>query len=527
METLNATIFSMWNLLKETNTDVTVAKTVIVAITTLVLAVVVKKVANFCVWYIYYIKLMRQVPGPENTHWLYGNLHLLTNKHAEQLKLGNELTAKFPRMYKFWIGPFNATIVLNHPETIKQVLKYADPKSKGFGGAYRHVYPWLGEGLLLADGQRWSRARRLLTPAFHFNILKPYITIYNKATDQLLQKFERYAEEGKSFDLLQEMSLCTLDILLQCIFSMETDCQQRESDYVKSVLKLGEIWSKRNRSLWLFPDVIFYNTRWGREFKEHCAKVHKMAESIIKERQNEIDQLDGMSERPYLDFLDLLLQAKDEDGNKLTESEIRNEVDTFLFEGHDTTASSTSWLLHLLAQHQNHQQRVQQELDTIWHSKSTEYVQWNDLPNFEYLTMCLKESLRASSTVSIIQRLIPREITIDDKILPPNTLFTIAINSVHHNPAVWKNPSEYLPERFSHENSTNIDNFSYIPFSAGPRNCIGQHFALNEEKVILSRILRRFTVELDPNFTVEKKIGPVLKAENGIRVFVTRRNVSK
>lgn len=93
----------------------------------------------------------------------------------------------------------------------------------------------------------------------------------------------------------------------------------------------------------------------------------------------------------------------------------------------------------------------------------------NDLPNFEYLTMCLKESLRASSTVSIIQRLIPREITIDDKILPPNTLFTIAINSVHHNPAVWKNPSEYLPERFSRENSTNIDNFSYIPFSAGPR----------------------------------------------------------
>lgn len=77
METLNATIFSMWNLLKETNTDVTVAKTVIVAITTLVLAVVVKKVANFCVWYIYYIKLMRQVPGPENTHWLYGNLHLV------------------------------------------------------------------------------------------------------------------------------------------------------------------------------------------------------------------------------------------------------------------------------------------------------------------------------------------------------------------------------------------------------------------------------------------------------------------
>lgn len=92
-----------------------------------------------------------------------------------------------------------------------------------------------------------------------------------------------------------------------------------------------------------------------------------------------------------------------------------------------------------------------------------------DLPHFEYLTMCLKESLRDSSTVPLIQRLVQREMTIDGKVFPQNTLFTIAINSVHHNPAVWENPEEYRPERFSQENISNIDNFSYIPFSAGPR----------------------------------------------------------
>nr|XP_022335145.1 cytochrome P450 4F4-like [Crassostrea virginica] len=494
-------------------------------VTTLLLAVVIKKIVDFCLWYRQFTKLMKKIPGPENTHWLYGDLHLLTDKHSDQFKLGQELTAKFPRMYKFWLGPLNATVVLNHPETIKQILKHADPKSKGFGGAYRHVYPWLGEGLLLADGQRWSRARRLLTPAFHFNILKPYLHIYNRATDQLMQKFERYAETGESFDLLKEMSLCTLDILLQCIFSMETDCQQRESEYVGYVLRLGEIWSKRNRKLWLFPDIIFNNTNWGRQFRDHCDKVHKIAEDIIRRRQQEIDQLDGMGERPYLDFLDLLLQAQDEDGKKLTQLEIRNEVDTFLFEGHDTTASSTSWLLYMLAQHQNHQQKVQEELDRVWASKSSEYVLWEDLPCFEYLTMCLKESLRISSTVPIIQRLVQREVTIDDKVFPPNTLFTIAINSVHHNPAVWENPNTYCPERFSQENLPNIDNFSYIPFSAGPRNCIGQHFALNEEKVILARILRHFHIRLDPSFTVEMKIGPVLKAEGGIRVILTKRHM--
>lgn len=525
MESFTHKVFVIFDYLKHRRPDVINAKLVLAVAAALILVVVIKKIVDFCLWYKYYTKLMKHVPGPENTHWLYGNLHLLTDKHSDQLRLGQELTAKFPRMYKFWIGPFNATVVLNHPETIKQILTHADPKSKGFGGAYRHVYPWLGEGLLLADGKRWSRARRLLTPAFHFSILKPYVNIYNKATDQLLRKFESYAERGVSFDLIKDMSLCTLDILLQCIFSMETNCQERESEYVQYVLKLGEIWSKRNRKLWLFPDIIFYNTKWGRQFKDHCDKVHKIAEDIIKNRQQEIDQLDGMSERPYLDFLDLLLQAKDEDGNKLTKFEIRNEVDTFLFEGHDTTASSTSWLLYLLAQHQNYQQKVQDELDTIWANKATEWTQWEDLPHFEYLTMCLKESLRDSSTVPLIQRLVQREMTIDGKVFPQNTLFTIAINSVHHNPAVWENPEEYRPERFSQENISNIDNFSYIPFSAGPRNCIGQHFALNEEKVILSRVLRHFSVKLDPNFTVEKKIGPVLKAKGGMRVFVTKRNV--
>lgn len=517
--------FAIFDYLKQLRADVSNAKLLLAVAASVILVVVIKTIVDFCLWYRYYTKLMKHVPGPGNTHWLYGNLHLLTDKHSDQLRLGQELTAKFPRMYKFWIGPLNATVVLNHPDTIKQILTHADPKSKGFGGAYRHVYPWLGEGLLLADGKRWNRARRLLTPAFHFNILKPYMNIYNKATDQLLRKFECYAERGVSFDLIKEMSLCTLDILLQCIFSMETNCQERESDYVQYVLRLGEIWSKRNRKLWLFPDIIFYNTKWGRQFKDHCDKVHKIAEDIIKSRQQEIDQLDGMSERPYLDFLDLLLQAKDEDGNKLTELEIRNEVDTFLFEGHDTTASSTSWLLYLLAQHQGYQQKVQEELDKVWASKATEWTQWEDLHLLEYLTMCLKESLRASSTVPLIQRLVQREMTIDGIVFPRNTLFTVAINSVHHNPAVWENPEEYRPERFSRENISNIDNFSCIPFSAGPRNCIGQHFALNEEKVILSRLLRHFSVRLDPNFTVEKKIGPVLKAEGGIRVFVTKRNV--
>ncbi|KAK3102082.1 hypothetical protein FSP39_008602 [Pinctada imbricata] len=366
----------------------------------------------------------------------------------------------------------------------------ADPKPTGFGGVYRHALPWLGEGLLIAGGSRWARSRRLLTPAFHFDILKPYIAVYNDCAGQLSKNIERFANTDASFEVFNLVCLCTLDIILRCAFSYETNCQENSGEvhpYVKAVNEIAVTWSRRNRMPWLFPDFIFYRTEEGKRFSRNLSVCTRGSGG----RHRQTEKYTDLTNRKFLDFLDILLTAKDEDGNGLTKTEIRNEVDTFLFEGHDTTASAISWILYSLAEFPEYQTRCQQEIDTILKQNGNTEIQWEDVSKLEYLTQCIKEGMRLHVPVPFIARTTTKDIVFDGHTLPAGNFCTCHIWNLHHNPEVWKGPETYDPNRFSKENLAQMDSFAFLPFSAGPRNCIGQHFAMNEEKVVLAKLLSK------------------------------------
>ncbi|KAK2151982.1 hypothetical protein LSH36_343g00001 [Paralvinella palmiformis] len=225
-----------------------------------------------------------------------------------------------------------------------------------------------------------------------------------------------------------------------------------------------------------------------------------------------------------MDFLDILLTAKDEDGKGLTFSEVRDEVDTFLFEGHDTTASALAWTVYSLAGHPEYQKKCQMEIDEILNGRETDEITWDDLPKLTYLTQCLKEAMRLHCPVPFISRLLTKEMTIDGKTLPKNSIVDIQLYNMHHNPQIWKNNMVYDPSRFDPDKIENMDSFAFVPFSAGPRNCIGQNFAMHEMKTILARIFRMFDVSLDPNYKVEKRVAIVMKTSNGIRVNLSKRS---
>ncbi|XP_055959337.1 ultra-long-chain fatty acid omega-hydroxylase-like [Patella vulgata] len=210
--------------------------------------------------------------------------------------------------------------------------------------------------------------------------------------------------------------------------------------------------------------------------------------------------------------------AMDENGLGLTDQEIRAEVDTFLFKGHDTTASALSWTIFSLAQHPKIQSQVQIEIDELLSGRMTDDLMASDLNELPYLTMCIKESLHLHSIISFITRHTEQDCKVLDKTIPNDTMTTILIYGLHHNPSIWEDSLEFRPERFSPENIDKINPFAYIPFSAGPRNCIGQNFAMHEIKVLLVKILNRFHLELDPNHDVKKFAGIVTRAENGIRM---------
>ena len=195
--------------------------------------------------------------------------------------------------------------------------------------------------------------------------------------------------------------------------------------------------------------------------------------------------------------------------------------------GHDTTGSGISWILYNLSRHPEIQTKAREEIDAILKDRSNDTILWDDLNEMPFLSRCIKESLRLHPPVHGISRQTTVPTTIDGKVVPPHTTLTVNIYNALHNPTVWENPMKYDPDRFLTQNTIKMDSHAFIPFSAGPRNCIGQNFAMHEMKTVVARILREFV--LKPGCTEEVKMfaGLVLRPESTIPILFESRDTLK
>ncbi|XP_070536660.1 cytochrome P450 4F3-like [Ptychodera flava] len=464
----------------------------------------------------------------ENRHPLFGHLHMLEMNKEETLHVAGEQTLEFGYAGQLWLGPFHSFLVVHHPTTVQPVVSTMEPKDEFIYGL---VKPWLGDGLLISKGNKWYRNRRLLTPGFHFDILKPYVQIFNECANTLIDKWMTIHQKGM-IEMFEHISLMTLDSLFKCIFSIESQCQTERSrnPYISAVYQLSEMALERVNFPPYFSDLIYHMTYSGYKWRKGLRLVHQHSRRVIEQRRKAVkdEEKKGIkSNRKYIDFLDILLAARDEDGKGLTDQEIRDEVDTFMFEGHDTTASGLSWIMYNLARHPEHQKKCQEEIDELLDAKEEDRLEWDDLGHLPYLTMCIKESLRLHPPVPAIGRKLERSIVIPYKgekvTIPAGQRILISILSLHHNQRVWEDPEVYNPLRFTPENSKDRSPHAYLPFSAGPRNCIGQNFAMSEMKVITALVLRNFDLALDDFELIRRYNAIVLRSEGGLRLHVKPR----
>ena len=411
---------------------------------------------------------------------------------------------------------------IHHYEPARKVLK--EPKQRA---TYRLLVPWLGEGLLISEGKKWYRNRRLLTPAFHFEILKPYMSVYNSSVEILLAKWSAAASKKEPVKLFDTISLMSLDTILQCAFSYKSDCQTMKTrhPYVKGVYDLITLVMERFFNPLHAIDWIYYLSSSGRRMRRACRIAHEHAENVIRERKKALG-LDGSGpkitlkvaakKRKYLDFLDILLTAVDEDGNGLTDLEIRDEVDTFMFEGHDTTTSGMSWTLYCLAKYPEHQEKVREEVRNVLDGR--EWLEYDDLKELKYTQWCIKEALRLYPPVFQIFRETAEDMELDGHSIPKGMQVSILIFMIHRHPDTWENPNEFDPLRFHPDNAEGRDPFAYIPFSAGHRNCIGQNFAMNEMRTVIASVVHRFSLSLVEDHKVEIVPKVILRTKNDIKV---------
>jgi len=348
---------------------------------------------------------------------------------------------------------------------------------------------------------------------------------------------KREFPKGEVFDISPYIKRCTLDIICETAMGKQINAQDnRNSPYLNAIHRIGELFQIRIFSPWYANDFLWHLTSYGKEEKQQLKIAHGFVEEVIHEKklkvaaQNEnesnVSQCDDdFGVKKKLAFLDLLIQAQKENG--LSDVDIRQETDTFMFGGHDTTAANLGFTLFLLGSHPEIQAKVQAELDEIFGDDRNRPVSTTDFPQMKYMENCLKESLRLYPSAPMITRRLRSDLKLDDGVtLPAGVSVISAIYNLHRDAKHFPNPEEFNPDRWSQENSAGNTRhpYSYIPFSAGPRNCIGQKFAMMEEKVIIANLLRNFKLtskekEEDLKLTTQITLAPL----NGIKISLEPR----
>ncbi|EDV20811.1 uncharacterized protein TRIADDRAFT_60697 [Trichoplax adhaerens] len=472
--------------------------------------------------YLEICKALKQFPSPPK-HWFFGHLKELTQPNEQCVQMLEKRSTEYKTCFVHWYGlyPF---LFCNNADAARSIIKSSAPKGDW---SYAWLKTWLGDGLIGVNGNKWGRNRRLLTNAFHFDILKSYVSIHNRCTDVLIQKWNKHADNHASFNLYEDMKLLAFDVILQSAFSLKIDCQtaHERHPYVNAVYQLSYLITERLFRITGYVDWLYRLTESGRRYYRLCKFVHQFTEKIIREKRQLLkentNQYDSNQKR-RLDFIDIILQTRDEDGNCLSDKEINDEINTFMFAGHDTTSSALSWTLYCLAKNPEHQAKVREEADAILNHKDD--LEWDDLNNkLAYTLMCIKEAMRLYAVVPNIERKLDDYVEINGKVLPPGTHIVIQLYILARRSEIWPEPDRFNPLRFSEENIQKRDAYDYIPFSAGPRNCIGKNFALEELKIVLAKIIYNYEIELDPARQVTRYYSVISQPTDGIWIKIKRR----
>ncbi|XP_059541614.1 cytochrome P450 4V2-like isoform X2 [Myotis daubentonii] len=275
-------------------------------------------------------------------------------------------------MLKLWLGTV-PVIAMDKAETIEVILTSSKQIDKSY--LYTFLQPWLGLGLLTSTGNKWRSRRKMLTPTFHFTILEEFLGVMNEQANILVNKLEKHVD-GEKFNCFFYITLCALDIICETAMGKNLDAQTNDdSEYVRAVYRMSDLLHRRMKTIWFWHDVLYLLFKEGWDHRRNLKILHNFTTNVINERANEIkrdeegksdDKGTTLSKRKRKAFLDLLLNVMDDEGNKLSLEAIREEVDTFMFEGHDTTAAGINWALYLLGCYPEVQKKLDNELDEVF-----------------------------------------------------------------------------------------------------------------------------------------------------------------
>jgi cytochrome P450 len=367
----------------------------------------------------------------------------------------------------------------------------------------------IGNSLLASEGEFWRRQRRLSQPAFHRRRINAYGEVMVSCTERLLTTWR----DGETRDIHREMMRLLLEIVAKTLFDIRV--AGKIEDIKETLERIAGTLGGQGGGVQLQEGYASISLQFWRyiRFLMALRQLDKFTYSIIKERRS--------SGEDTGDLLSMLLHFRDEDDNRMSDKQLRDEVVAMFFAGYETTAHSLAWTWYLLSQHPKVETKLLTELQEVVGNRLPTV---GDLPQLRYTAMVIKESMRLYPPAWRIGREAQKECEIGGYCVPSGTQLLISQWVVHRDPRYFNDPEMFSPDRWEDGFAQRIPKYAYLPFGGGPRQCIGDSLAMMEATLVLATIAKKFQLELVSEQQVIPQPSITLRPKGGLSMLLKKRS---
>jgi cytochrome P450 len=434
-------------------------------------------------------------PGPRG-HWLLGNLAEIQRDMPGVLR---RVARQYGGVSRIRVGPTWMYLIADG-EVIVDLLTRRAAELRKSNRTRWGLSGHLGDGLVTLEGEQHRRHRRLVQPVMHTRSIAAQADTMAALTEARVASWT----DGSTVDVLAEMQDLTLRIVASALF--QVDSPEETERFVTAMHAFAASLNVVLRRA--FPIPQWLPTSGNRRREQTVRSVDALAYDLIRRRRA----------APGEDLLSLLVQARDADGGPaLSDREIRDELLTMFFAGHETSAAALTWALYLLAQHPDVADAVRAEIAALGGAR----VSLADLARLPLLSAVVAETLRLYPPSWVFDRSPRQDITVAGYRIPRGANILLSPWVVHRDPRVWDEPDEFRPHRFA--DGATPARHAYLPFGDGPRMCVGNRFAEAEIRIVLATLLPRVDLSLVEQETVRPEGDASLRPRGGLRMVVRRR----
>lgn len=405
-------------------------------------------------------------------------------------------------LVKLNVGP-QAIYLVSNPDYLQHILRDNHHNYQKPDLLYKAAKKVIGNGLVISTGDFWLRQRRMMQPYFHRKFLVGLTDVMTSGIGEILDTWEPAVRSSEVMNMGNEMSRITMNIITKTMFGLDLPAE----DMAKVFHDMPRMIDHATIRGYLpfLPD--WFPIPGDSQFEKSLENVRDVVMRIIEQRRQDSNDAN--------DLITMLLHAVDEETNEqMTDEQIFDEAMTIFLAGFETTSTALTWLWHLLDQNPQVEQKLRAEITTVL---GDGVPTLESIRQLTYTKMVFQETMRMFPPVPLLPRVAVEADRLGDFAIPEKATLVLFFYGVHHNEKVWEQPDVFDPERFTPERSKGRSQFAYLPFSGGPRQCIGNEFAYMEGVLAMAMMLQRYRVSLLPDHKVTPKLSITLRPANGIK----------